>query len=200
VTVFAPTPEGIAAAAATIRSGELVVYPTETVYGIGADPFNPVAVERLFAVKQRESGRPIILIIADPDDLREIAMEVSDATRTCVKTFWPGPLSLLVPKLPRVPDAITGGDAKVCVRCPSSEIARALCRNVGHVITSTSANRSGQAAARSLRDVESLGVDAAIDGGTLPDRLPSTVYDADLNRVIREGAVPPEALRAALGN
>lgn len=199
MTIYQPTLEGISGAAETIRGGGLVVYPTETVYGIGADPFNPVAVEKLFAVKGRERGKPVILIIADPYEVREIAAELSDAAEACVRAFWPGPLSLLVPKGRRVPDSITGGEAKVCVRCPSNEVARSLCREVGHAITSTSANRSGEAPARSLAEVESLDVDAAIDAGTLPASLPSTVFDPDLDVVIREGAITEARLRAALG-
>jgi len=192
--VLSPTPEGIAVAAGAIRRGEVVAYPTETVYGLGVDPFNEDAIQRLFAVKSRDAGKPILLIVADMEQLRGVVAECSPEATRYIDTFWPGPLSLLFPRSNALPEAVTAGGAKVCVRCPSCSIARDLCRAVGHAITSTSANLSGEAPARSLEGFDVPGVAIAIDGGALESDVPSTVFDPDTKRVLREGVIPAARL------
>lgn len=186
--------EQISAAAAAIRRGEVVVYPTETVYGLGADPFLESAVRRLYAIKERDPGNPVLLIVDGLDQLREVVREVSPAAAAYARQFWPGPLSMLFPRSRNLPDLLTGGLDEICVRWTSHPLARALCREVGHAITSSSANRSGQAAARSLQDVTLEGLGATVDGGVLPQSAPSTVFDPATGTILREGAIPREAL------
>ena len=184
----------IAFAAAALRRGEVIVYPTETVYGLGADPFSEQAVRRLYAIKERDGANPVLLIVDGMDQLGEVVREVSAAAAAYAQRFWPGPLSMLFPKSPRLPDVLTGGQDKICVRWTSHPVARMLCREVGHAITSTSANISGQPPARSPAEVKLEGLGAMIDGGVLPPSAPSTVFDPETGRILREGAVSAEDL------
>ncbi|MBI4559014.1 MAG: threonylcarbamoyl-AMP synthase, partial [Candidatus Hydrogenedentes bacterium] len=170
-------------------------YPTETVYGLGVNPFSAAAVARLFALKGREAAKPVLLVVADEGQLLEVVEEISDGARLYIQRFWPGPLSLLFRKSRVLPQSLTAGQEKVAVRCPNSMLARELCRVVGHAITSSSANRSGDAPARSLREITLEHIDIGIDGGDLPLRLPSTVFDPDEGTVLREGAISGDELR-----
>lgn len=194
MTIVPATHEGIQQAAQVIRSGGIAAYPTETVYGLGADPFSEEAIELLFSIKERPRNNPVLLIIAEPEDVYQVAAEVSPRAQRYIEKFWPGPLSLVLPRRLSISDAVTAGRGKVCVRCPACETARALCRFVGGPITSTSANRSGDTPAGRLRDIDVPAVTIGIDGGTLPPSAPSTVFDPDLGQVLREGAIPAEAL------
>ncbi|HIJ65611.1 MAG TPA: threonylcarbamoyl-AMP synthase [Candidatus Hydrogenedentes bacterium] len=190
------TDAGLSIAAEAIRAGEIVAYPTEAVYGLGADPFSEKAVRRLFELKGREETKPILLVISDPDQLERVARRVSPRAAAYAKAFWPGPLSMLFPKAQSLAAALTGGADEVCVRCPGSEIARRLCRAVGGPITSTSANRAGAPPARALPDVNVPGVAVGVDGGTLEPGPPSTVFDPTRRAILREGAVPASELTA----
>ncbi len=194
-----PTPEGIREAAAAIRAGEVVAYPTETVYGLAVNPFSEDAVERLFAVKARDRDKPVLLIVADAGQLITAVSTITPAAETCIRAFWPGPLSLLLPKAPGLAHGITAGMPKVCLRETSHPIARALCLAFGGPITSTSANHSGDQPARSLDEIDMPGVAIGIDGGTLAPSPPSTVFDPDERRIIRAGAVSEDALRNVCG-
>lgn len=197
--IVPPTPEGIALAADAIRADEVVAYPTETVYGLGANPFSEEAIRKLFEVKSRSTQNPVLLIVADDSQLREVAAEVSPRAAACAKAFWPGPLSMLFPKAARVPGILTAGRDKVCVRKTSCAIARDLCLAVGSAITSSSANPAGQPPARCLGDLALPGIALAIDGGILEPSPPSTVFDPDEGAVLRHGAIAEEALREVLG-
>jgi len=196
--VVRPTAEGVEAAAAAIRAGQVVAYPTETVYGLGVDPFSAAAVERLFQVKARERGNPVLVIVAGEEQLDAVVADVSGPATACMKAFWPGPLSLLFPKSERLPAAVTAGKDRVCVRRTSCPTAAALCRAAGGAITSSSANVSGRAPARSVDELSVPGVALCVDGGTLPTAPPSTVFDPDSGAVLREGAVSEAELRAVL--
>lgn len=181
--------EGIAAAAQAIRSGEVVAYPTETVYGLGVDPFSEAAVRRLFEVKQRDRGKPVLLIVADFDQLAEVTSRISDKARAYAQAFWPGPLSLLLPRSATLAEAVTAGSTKVCVRCPGSAAARQLCEAVGSAITSTSANRSGRPPISCLDELDLRGVGLGVDGGVLESGVPSTVFDPDTGEILRAGVI-----------
>lgn len=189
----------VPAAALALKAGKVVAYPTETIYGLGVNPLSNEAVERLFEVKGREKGKPILLVVANEDQLDEVVAGVSQAARACMQAFWPGPLSLLFPRSPRLPESLTAGMDKVCIRCTSSSIARDLCLAFGGAITSSSANRSGERPAHSLTDICLPGVSVAVDGGMLPPSVPSTVFDPDTCEVLRPGAVTEEQLRAVVG-
>ncbi len=192
--VVPPNAEGIATAAKAIREGKIVAYPTETVYGLGVDPFNEEAIASLFRLKGRGAAAPILLIVDRPDRLDGLCPALSTEAIACMNRFWPGPLSLLLPKAPAIPESLTAGNPKVCVRCPGSETARALCAAAGGVITSTSANVSGQAPATSLAEIALEGIAVGIDGGALPPSPPSTVFDPDQGIIIRQGAVSQDDL------
>jgi len=185
---------GLDEAVAALQAGEVIAYPTETVYGLGADPFSEPAVRRLFEVKQRDARNPILVVIAGLEQLEEVAGNVSPAARAYAKAFWPGPVSLVLPKGPRLPDVLTAGSDTVCVRCPGSPIARKICRRFAHAITSTSANRSGEEPARSLKEIALPGITLGIDGGVLTTTGVSTVFDPDRREVLRQGVVPESAL------
>jgi len=195
--VVPATPQGIEEAAAAIRAGQVVAYPTETVYGLGVDPFSEAAVERLFEVKSRERANPVLLIVADDDQLRTVVARVSTAAAACAEAFWPGPLSILFPKSERLAPSLTAGHDKVCVRRTACAMAAALCRAAGGAITSSSANVAGRAPARSAAEVDLPGIAVCVDGGTLAPGPPSTVFDPDTGAVLREGAITEAELRAS---
>ncbi len=194
--VVRTTASGIAAAVQAIRAGGLVAYPTDTVYGLGVDPFNETAVQRLFTVKGRDEHAPFPLIIDDPASVYAVAARFSAKAKAYATAFWPGPLSLLLPKAKAVPDLLTGGSQIVCVRCPDSDIARSLCRAVGGALTSTSANRSGEPPALAIDEVKLEGIAVGIDGGRFVSSPPSTIVDPETGSIVRQGAIPEEVLRA----
>jgi L-threonylcarbamoyladenylate synthase len=197
VIVVAPDAAGLAQAAEAVRRGEVVAYPTETVYGLAVDPWSETALDRLFAVKGRPDDRPILLIVDTEAQLHRVTPHISARARACMQAFWPGPLTVLFPRDPSLPSRLTAGQPMVAVRCPGSEIARALCRACGHAVTSSSANLSGEPAASSLADLPP-GIGLAIDGGMLPPSPPSTLYDPESGRVLREGAIPARDLEGLL--
>jgi L-threonylcarbamoyladenylate synthase len=195
--------ESIAEAIAALRAGEVVVYPTETFYGIGADPFIPEALESIFAIKGREAAKTIALIAHNDDAAFAIASEVPQNARILARAFWPGPLTLVMPAHPELPSALIGPDGGVGVRVSSHPIARALAQGLGRPITATSANRSGAAPARTIAEARSaLGgeVKAFVDGGTLTGGAPSTIVQCDRTgwRLLRAGVIGLDQIEAAL--
>jgi L-threonylcarbamoyladenylate synthase len=192
--IVAPTPSGIARAADALRHGGIVAYPSETVYGLGVDPFSDQALDALFAVKGRDAGTPVLMIVSNLDQLTEIVDTVSPRAEAYAKAFWPGPLSLLFPGASRLPEALRGEDGCVCVRWTSSESAAALCDAFGGAIVSTSANKTGDAPAMSADAIDPVGIAVCLDGGTLAPSLPSTVLDPETGEVLREGAIGRDAL------
>lgn len=191
-----PDSEGLAEAAAVIRTGGIVAYPTETVYGLGVDPFSAIAVEKLFAAKGRAPSNPILLIASNIAQLAQVTRAISPIAQRYIDAFWPGPLSLVLPRHELVPAIICGNTEKVCVRVPACKIARDLCAAVGHPITSTSANMSGSAPASSIDENLIDGVALWIDAGSLPAGRPSTVFDPDTGVIHRHGAIDEATLRA----
>jgi L-threonylcarbamoyladenylate synthase len=186
-----------------LNAGELVVYPTETFYAVGADPFSSAALERLFAVKGRDAARLVALIAADRDSAFSLASEVPPAARRLADLFWPGPLTLILPARAGLPAAVAGPDRRVGVRVSPHPIARALTRALGRPITATSANLSGQPPARTLAEARAaLGnkVKVFLEGGTLTAAAPSTIVSVtpDQWTVMREGAIEERELAAAL--
>jgi L-threonylcarbamoyladenylate synthase len=197
------TDQAIAQAIAAMRAEEVVVYPTETFYGIGADPFSSVALERIFAIKGRDAAKTIALIAHDDEAAFAVAREVPPIARILARAFWPGPLTLVLPARAGLPPALIGPDGGVGVRVSSHPIARALAQGLGRAITATSANRSGENPARTLAEARSsLGsqVKAFVEGGTLTGGAPSTVLTCDRDgwRILRAGAVTVDQIEAAL--
>lgn len=193
---------------AAIMRGEVIAYPTETFYGLGADPANTAAIERIYAIKGRRAGEALPLIAADVDALMELGAEPPPIARKLAEAFWPGALTIVLPIVAgRFPDALTAGGTTVAVRVPNSPVARAIASIAGGLITSTSANRSGQPPASTADDVhQALGDDIAVlvDGGTTPGAgpggAPSTIVDvtSETPRLIRAGVVPWERVLESL--
>jgi len=184
---------GIARAAALIRDGGLVAYPTDTVYGIGCDPRNPEAVARLFEAKERDAGRASPLIGDSIEQLSE-AVEFTEIARRLAASFWPGPLSLVLEARPAISRQALGGLDTAAVRVPADEMARSLASAVGFAITATSANISGQppVARASLLSAQLIAhLDFVLDGGTRQDGAVSTIVDVTgaVPRLVRSGAV-----------
>lgn len=178
--------ERIAAAAATLRRGELVVYPTETVYGLGADATNPEAVERVFEAKGRDRDKPVSLAVPDVAAAREY-VHAPPRTRRFMREFLPGPVTVVCEKRDAIPDALTGGRERVGVRIPDHEVALALLDSFAPV-TATSANRSGGANARRADEVpdEIREQATVLDGGETPGGE-STVVDVERGEIHRKG-------------
>jgi len=192
-------------AAAILRRGGTVAFPTETVYGLGANALNQSAVEAIFAAKQRPYWDPLIVHISDNRMLATLVSEVSPAAQRLIDAFWPGPLTLLLPRSSIVPDAITAGRPLVGVRMPAHPVALELIRLTGLPIAAPSANRFGHTspttAAHVLDDLEGR-IDAVLDGGPTVFGLESTVLDPIASPVIiyRPGAIALEQIRAVAGS
>jgi L-threonylcarbamoyladenylate synthase len=198
-----PEPAVIARAAEIITRGGLVAFPTETVYGLGANALDEAAVRSIFAAKRRALDDPLIVHLASEADLPTVVLHAPPIARVLAARFWPGPLTLVLPKRPIVPDAATAGLPTVAVRVPSHPVAQALIRAAGLPIAAPSANLFTRASATTAAHVvEDLGdrVDLILDGGPAPYGIESTVVAvADREaRLLRPGATPPEALAEAL--
>ncbi len=193
----------IARAAALLRAGELVAFPTETVYGLGADATNPDAVAALFAAKERPLNDPLIVHLADPDDLGQVVGAVPESARRLAVRFWPGPLTLVLPRGATIPPVVTAGGNTVGVRVPAHPIARALIRRADVPVAAPSANRfmrtSPTSAAHVLADLDGR-IACVLDGGPCAVGVESTVLDLTTAppRLLRPGGVALEALRALL--
>ena len=190
-------------AAEVLRGGGLVVYPTETFYGLGALLASAQAVARLALAKLRPEGKPLPLVAADLAMARTVAAAFPPLAERLAARFWPGPLTLVVPAAPGLPPEVTG-DGTVGVRVPGSALARDLSRLAGGPLTSTSANLSGGPPVTRPGDLDPgllSRVEAVLDGGTVPGGLPSTVValEAGGPRLLRPGAVPWEAVLVAAG-
>ena len=186
-------------AAAALRDGLLVALPTETVYGLGGDAWNPRALARIFAAKDRPAFDPLIVHVADPERAAEVAELHRAHTLELMERFWPGPLTLILPKLPRVPDLATSGLPTVAVRCPAHPVAREIIRLAGVPVAAPSANPFGYLSPTTAGHVAAqLGerVDFIVDGGPCAVGVESTVLDlsADPPLVLRPGGLPVEAI------
>jgi L-threonylcarbamoyladenylate synthase len=187
-------------AARTIKGGGLVAFPTETVYGLGANALDGDAVRKIFKAKGRPADNPIIVHITDERMLRGVVRRVPKEARALMRRFWPGPLTVLFEKSDAVPDAVTAGLPTVAVRMPSHPVARALIKAAGVPIAAPSANRSGRpsptTAAHVLQDFPRTMV---LDGGPCAHGLESTVVSVDgTPRVLRLGAITLERIRRAV--
>ena len=201
----APQRDAIDEAAKWIRAGYVVAIPTDTLYGLAADPFSAAAVARVFDVKGRVADRALPLIAAD---VAQIASRLGRLSETAVRLadrFWPGPLTLLMPAARQLAREVSGGTGTVGVRVPADAIARAVCAACGHPVTATSANLSGAPAAAAADDVEhALGdrIEFMLDAGRTPGGAPSTIVDVTAGepRLVRAGAIAWEEIQAWLHN
>ncbi|MGE3911871.1 MAG: L-threonylcarbamoyladenylate synthase [Chloroflexota bacterium] len=200
-----PDPAVIERAAAIIRRGGLVAFPTETVYGLGANALDAEAVRGIFTAKRRALDDPLIVHLASIDDLPQVARSVPPIARMLAERFWPGPLTLVLPKQPIVPDIATAGLPTVAVRVPSHQVAQALILAAGVPIAAPSANLFMRTSATTAAHVvEDLGdrVDLILDGGPAPHGIESTVVAVSDNdvRLLRPGATTAEAIADALSH
>ena len=202
--ILEPTKENIEKAAKIIRQGGLVAFPTETVYGLGADAMNAEAVGRIYEAKGRPSDNPMIVHISRASDIGQLTPMLSPQIVEIIDNFWPGPLTIVVKKKPSVPDRTTGGLDTVAVRLPDSEIARDLISAACCPIAAPSANLSGGPSPTRAKDVvaDMMGrVDAIIEGEDCRVGIESTVLDlsGDEPTILRPGIITAEAIEAALG-
>jgi L-threonylcarbamoyladenylate synthase len=203
--ILPATEEHIARAAAVIRAGGLVAFPTETVYGLGADALNEDAVRKIFLAKERPADDPLIVHIASASQLPQLARQIPQRAWDLIERFWPGPLTLVLPKTERVPTVTTGGLDTVAVRMPSHPVAKRLIELSAVPIAAPSANRFGRPSPTIAKHVwEDLHgrIDLILDGGPTPIGVESTVLDltVDPPMVLRPGGVTLEELRAVLGD
>jgi len=199
-----PDPARIEEAVTLLNAGELVAFPTETVYGLGADAKNPAAIARIFAAKGRPVSHPLIVHVSGLAAAQEWIALLPDAARRLADAFWPGPLTLVLPKAAAVTAAVTGGQATVALRAPAHPVARALLAAFGSGIAAPSANRYGRISPTCAADVrEELGdrVALVLDGGPCEVGLESTIVACLDGRVtlLRPGAVSRSQLRDVVG-
>ncbi len=198
-----PEPELIAEAATLLRSGGVIAYLTDTLYGLGADAFNAAAVQRVFEVKSRMQEKALPVIIGNLNALPAVVQEISSTAKTLIDHFWPGPLSLIMLASPSLPMLLHSHTGKVAVRWPDCTVAQILAIAAGGALTATSANRSGDAPARNVAEaLASLGnqLDLIIDSGPAIETRPSTMIDVTVSppRLTREGAIPFVMLDAVI--
>lgn len=195
------SPNAITSALQVLLSGGLVAFPTDTVYGVGALAFDEKAVESIYAAKERPVEKAIPVLIGDTEDLTRVAEEIPFFAARLIARFWPGPLTVLVPKKPTLPEVISA-TSTVGVRVPDHEVARALLRLAGPMAV-TSANRSSQPSPTTAQEVlAQLGgrIALVLDGGKTPGGIPSTLVDCtgDEIQIMREGPLSKEQLLSAL--
>lgn len=192
-------------AAAVLKSGGLVAFPTETVYGLGADAFNQNAVLKIFAAKKRPPDNPVIVHISSMEMLNEVSTSVPKKAEKLIRELWPGPLTIVVPKSQKVPSAVSAGLETVAVRMPAHNVALGLIEHLGSPIAAPSANLSGRPSPTNARDVyEDLNgsIDMIIDAGETFIGVESTVIQVSEDRcvILRPGPIPLDILRKYLGD
>lgn len=196
--------ESIALASQLLAAGQVVAFPTETVYGLGADALNESAVRAIFAAKERPADNPLIVHVAQREQLNGLCV-VTPMAAALMDAFWPGPLTLLLPKTSRVPDVTTANLPSVAVRCPSHPVAHELLRVCRLPIAAPSANRSGRpsptSAAHVYEDMQGR-IPLILDGGSSDVGVESTVLDltGEIPCVLRPGAITPEMIAAIAGD
>ena len=195
VDPLSPEPSAIQAAVRQLVEGRLVAYPTETLYGLGADPRQPAALEHLFRAKSRSAAHSVPLVAGSREQIETHVGRLSPIGHRLADAFWPGPLTLVIPAHPALSGRLLGGRDSVAVRVPGHAVARGIAVELGHPITATSANRSGASAARTAADaIDALGPELAIilDGGATEGGAPSTIVDVQTSTpiLLRAGKVP----------
>jgi L-threonylcarbamoyladenylate synthase len=199
--ISSSSPDVIPRALEILKAGRLAAFPTDTVYGVGALAFDGKAIESIYIAKDRPIEKAIPVLIGDSDDLEQVGMDISDSARRLAARFWPGPLTILIPKRADLPESVSA-TSTVGVRVPDHAVARALLRAAGPMAV-TSANISGwQSPVTAQQVYEQLAdrIDLIIDGGKTPGGVPSTLVDCTTRelKVLREGPVSLQQLLATL--
>jgi L-threonylcarbamoyladenylate synthase len=182
-------------ARAVLKRSGVIAVPTETFFGLAVNPFLEEALARLFALKDRAPGKPVLVLVDGPERLHQVACEVPGLARQLMENFWPGPLTIIFPSLPDLPRRLTGGTGTIAVRQPRQSLTCRLIAALGFPITGTSANRAGgRPLVRADEVAEEFGdgVDLILEAGPCPGGLPSTIVDLTKSppRLIRAGAMP----------
>ena len=198
-----PDPSLLQQAVQCLRDGGIVLYPTETFYGLGVHYANDSALRRLFHIKERDAAKPVLLLIPDNTWIHRLAAAVPEAALTLAGHFWPGPLTLVLKASPQLPAFISGDNKTVGMRISSNPVAHRLLTLFEDCITSTSANRAGERSPSSIQHIPQQllnAIDMVIDAGETPGGSPSTVLDISVLpfNIVREGAVPESAIRDCL--
>jgi L-threonylcarbamoyladenylate synthase len=204
VRVVRATQVEIETAVQALREGELVAFPTETVYGLGANAQNPAAVRRIFEVKGRPPSHPVIVHLDSPRYLHRWVREVPEGATRLAEAFWPGPLTMVMPRAPHVHDIVTGGQDTIAIRVPAHPMAQQLLTAFGGGIAAPSANRYGRLSPTRAEHVrEELGdaVRVVLDGGECQIGLESTIvsFEGSAVRLLRPGSVTAAQIRAVVG-
>ena len=199
-----PDAGAIREAAAVIRGGGLVVFPTETVYGLAANAFDVKAVRKVFEAKSRSFSSPLPVQVGDRASIEEVAVDPSDDATRLADRFMPGPITLILRRNPAISDIVTAGGETIAVRIPDNVVAIALLREFGGPIVATSANVSGQQEPRDAAEaIKQIGasVDVVLDAGPTRYGEPSTVVDTTVTppRVVRQGALSADEIRKVIG-
>lgn len=203
VSALHPDQQVVEAAAEVLKAGGLLAFPTSGLYGLAADALNSDAVERIFQVKQRDLGKPILVLVKDESEVDKIAVKVPSSAAKMMAAFWPGALTIILAARSELPKVLTSGTGKIGVRVPKHPVASALVKAFGNPITGTSANISGKAGCATIADLDPglvQHLDVVLDAGPLKGGAGSTVVDAtsDPPAVLREGAVSKERLMSVL--
>ncbi len=186
-----------------LNSGGVIAFPTDTFYGLGADPFNSDALSKIFRIKQRPADKPLLVLIHSRNQLADLTQEATDNARTLVENFWPGPLTLIFKAAPGLPDALTAGTGTIGIRLPGHPFTRRLLETLDRPLTAPSANISNAEELNTAQQVEStLGekLDLIVDGGPAPGGKPSTVLDITTEppTLLREGTLSRRDLESVL--
>lgn len=201
--VVPATTESLDRAAALLRGGGVVAFPTETVYGLGANAFDARAVARVFEIKARPAFDPLIVHVSDDAMLERVAEDIPATARTLIRAFWPGPLTIVLNKRADIPDLVTAGLPTVAVRMPAHPIARALIERAATPLAAPSANPFGYLSPTQAAHVERMlddRVDCIIDGGPTEHGVESTIVMLEPRpALLRPGAIPIEAIEASIG-
>ena len=196
--------ELLAAAVAALKRGDVIVLPTETLYGLGADALDSAAVDKVFQLKGRHADNPVPVLVADREMLDNLVAAVSPLAVRLMENFWPGPLTLVLPARKDVPPPLLNSSGGVGVRVSSQPIAAELVQALGRPLTATSANPSGQPPARTIEQAKkyfSGAIAVFVDGGELPSKTGSTVAEVigETIRIIRQGEIGIDALQRVAG-
>jgi L-threonylcarbamoyladenylate synthase len=202
--VDSSTEDVSAIARKVLLAGGVIAFPTDTFYGLGVDPFNQEAVNKLFKLKDREKNKPLILLISSEEKLETLVKEITPAHAALMQKFWPGPLTLLFEPSPAIPQNVLAGSNRIGIRQPGNSMTRKLISALGQAITAPSANISGEVPPTTAQQVhKSFGscLDLIIDGGTCQGGKPSTLVDPVKMpaQLVREGSIPFSQIQLALG-
>jgi len=198
-----PDQDAVNQAAAYIKNRGMVIFPTQSLYGLAADALDPAAVDTIFSIKKREKSNPLLVLIHSKKVLEGMVAHIPDQAKILMHTFWPGSLTLVFEAKPGICDLLTAGTGKIGVRIPSHPVARALVKAAGRPITGTSANLSGSPGCSSISDMPGQLIQAAdmvLDAGTLKGGTGSTILDITREppRMLRHGTIPSDTISQTL--